>query len=215
MKKTRGKYISAYRKERKRILNFIRRAEKRGYEFKKSIIPKLLKKPTKASVEKLKKLTPEKLYEKATYKLATGKTIKGTEARKLERSISAKKSAETRRRGKKKEAVPSIVFVVLQKIQQLINDARATEHKYSADHLDRILNQEIMTFGMEEVAMALYNTPYYSLELAETALMYNPGSVRHESSIYELLKIIRGNANINNEFDQIIKDDEVDDFEEF
>jgi hypothetical protein len=51
-----------YSKQLKRIKQFIRRAEKRGFIFEEDIIPQKPKKVTKASVRKLEKLTPEKLY---------------------------------------------------------------------------------------------------------------------------------------------------------
>ena len=56
-----------YRKQRRRVQSFVSRAKKRGYQFIENIIPKIPKKITKASVERLKKLTPKKLYEKAEY----------------------------------------------------------------------------------------------------------------------------------------------------
>ena len=56
-----------YSKQLKRIKQFIRRAEKRGFVFEEDIIPQKPKKVTKASVRKLEKLTPEKLYKKSLY----------------------------------------------------------------------------------------------------------------------------------------------------
>lgn len=90
----------AYSKQVKRIKQFIRRAEKRGYQFSEDVLPKRPKRVTQASVRKLAKLTPEKLYKKAVYGgLATdGEIVPATEGVKLERSLRAKKSAETRKR---------------------------------------------------------------------------------------------------------------------
>lgn len=81
-----------YEKQLKRVKQFIQRAEKRGYVFPESVKPKKLKKPTVKSVEKLSKATPEYLYTKAKYTdPTTGKTVKGTEGRKIERKLAAKK----------------------------------------------------------------------------------------------------------------------------
>ena len=66
----------AYSKQVKRIKQFISRAEKRGYQFSEDVLPQRPKRVTQASVRKLAKLTPEKLYQKAVYGgLATGGEI--------------------------------------------------------------------------------------------------------------------------------------------
>ena len=89
----------AYAKQVKRIKQFIRRAEKRGYQFSEDVLPQKPKRVTQASVRKLAKLTPEKLYQKAVYggSASYGEIVTGTEGVKLERSFKAKKAAETRK----------------------------------------------------------------------------------------------------------------------
>lgn len=56
-----------YNKERRRIKQFIKRAENRGYSFEKEMIPQKPKRITKASVNRLHKITPDKLYLGASY----------------------------------------------------------------------------------------------------------------------------------------------------
>ena len=94
----------AYAKERNRIKSFVRRAEKRGYSFPESIIPSIPKRKTEASIRKLKKLTKEVLYSKASYGGETtfGEIVSGKEGLKLERQLRAKRASETRK--EKKEA---------------------------------------------------------------------------------------------------------------
>ena len=89
----------AYSKQVKRIKQFIRRAEKRGYQFSEDTLPQKPKRVTQASVRKLAKLTPDKLYKKAVYGgLASGgEIVSATEGVKLERSLRSKKAAETRK----------------------------------------------------------------------------------------------------------------------
>ena len=89
----------AYAKQVKRIKQFIRRAEKRGYQFTESVIPQKPKRVTQASIRKLAQLTPEKLYQKAVYggEASYGEIIKGTEGIKAERKVRAQKSAQTRK----------------------------------------------------------------------------------------------------------------------
>ena len=87
-----------YKKQRRRIQQFIRRAKKRGYQFPENIIPSIPKKITQKSVERLRKLTPEKLYKKSEYggQASYGEVIKGTKGRELERKQAAQKAKETR-----------------------------------------------------------------------------------------------------------------------
>lgn len=99
-----------YRRERKRIQNFIRRAQKRGYIFADPKtgnmfeLPAIPKKITEASVRRLKKYTPDYLYGKSIRVDAkTGDYEAGPTARKRERSQSAKRSAQTVRRNRERK----------------------------------------------------------------------------------------------------------------
>ena len=93
-----GKRISKaeYNRNVKRIKQFIRRAEKRGYKFPEIKLPK---------GAKIRELTPEKLYKKAVYGGAEtfGEVVPAEQGRKLERSARAKKAAQTRKENKEAE----------------------------------------------------------------------------------------------------------------
>lgn len=88
-----------YAKQVKRIKQFIRRAEKRGYQFSENVLPQKPKKVTQASIRKLAQLTPEKLYQKAVYggEITGGEIVKGEEGIKLERKVRGQKAAQTRK----------------------------------------------------------------------------------------------------------------------
>ncbi len=90
-----------YKKQVRRIKQFIRRAEKRGFSFNFEL-PKKPKRITQASINKLARITPEYLYKKAVYGGAEtfGEVIPALQARKKERSTAAKKAAETRKKSK-------------------------------------------------------------------------------------------------------------------
>lgn len=98
-------YVSDYRRERRRIQNFIRRNERRGFIFDGNILPTIPKRITKASVRRLKKITPEYLYKHSRYggEASQGEIISGVRGRELERSQSAKKAARTRKRNREAE----------------------------------------------------------------------------------------------------------------
>ena len=86
------------KKNLKRIKQFVRRAEKRGYSFSEKAIPKLPKTITEKTLNYYKSITPEKLYKKAIYVSPEGINIKGFERRKQERKYAAEKAARTRKR---------------------------------------------------------------------------------------------------------------------
>ena len=67
MAKKKSQVELEYTKQRRRIQSFIRKHEKEGFHFEENILPAIPKKITKASVSRLKKITPEKLYSKAVY----------------------------------------------------------------------------------------------------------------------------------------------------
>lgn len=93
-----------YFKERNRILNFIREAKKREYYWESEPVPAIPKKITRASIRRLKKITPDSLYDKAKYKdKKTGVIITGKQRRYQERIAAAKKAAKTKARNKARE----------------------------------------------------------------------------------------------------------------
>lgn len=95
----------AYAKERNRLKSFVRRAEKRGYSFPDTLIPSIPKRKTEASIRRLKKLTKDVLYSKATYggEATFGEIVFGKEGLNLERKLRAKKASETRKANKEAE----------------------------------------------------------------------------------------------------------------
>lgn len=91
-----------YARERKRVLQFVRRAEKRGYIFPETVIPKIPKRIRRESINALQRLTPDRLYSKAHYvSPETGEYMSGTRGRKEER----KEKAAARARKKRQEAI--------------------------------------------------------------------------------------------------------------
>lgn len=98
MAKKTNKYKREYQKQRRRIQRSIRRLEKRGY-VTQDILPKIPKNVTEASIRRLQKIDIKEIYKKSVkLDYETGEITPGTLARSKERSESAKKAAETRRR---------------------------------------------------------------------------------------------------------------------
>lgn len=101
-KRKRTQVENEYSKQRKRIQSFIRKHEKEGFYFEENILPSIPKKITKASVSRLKKITPQKLYSKAVYagEPSFGEVVSSYKGRQL-RKQEAKKKREKRQRLKK------------------------------------------------------------------------------------------------------------------
>lgn len=99
-----SKVRSEYNKERRRIQNFLRRAEKRDYIGTEDILPPVPKTVTQASVRRLKKLTANELYKKMKFvDRETGAIYSGTRGREIEREQAGKKAARTRKENREAE----------------------------------------------------------------------------------------------------------------
>lgn len=97
-KKGKPKKPTATQRERKRVQQFIRRAEKRGYLFDEEFKEGL----KSAKYQTLKSYTPEKLYKNAEYvvkrnilEYGRGEIISGSQGRRLERKVATEKARIT------------------------------------------------------------------------------------------------------------------------
>lgn len=91
---------SEYKKARKLLQQKVRRLKKRGYIFEDDFIPNIPKEPTKASINRLKKLS-QNVYKKSKYiDTETGEILTGQEGKKLESQKSALKAKQTRKNKK-------------------------------------------------------------------------------------------------------------------
>lgn len=96
----------AYRKERRRIQRQIRRMENRAYDVP-YLLPDIPKHITKASVNRLKKITTEYLYSRSRYiDTETGEILTGEQGRKKERKEAAQRAAQTRKKRKRESVTP-------------------------------------------------------------------------------------------------------------
>lgn len=147
------KRISATRKEynrqRKRIQNFISRNKKRGFLFDENILPKIPKRVTKASVNRLKKLTPEKLYSKAKHlDTETGEITKGLQASK---ELRRKAREEKKRRKKQKDDTITFEDIVISNTLARVSQFRSELVPVFENWMDRLIQDN----GRLEVAKML------------------------------------------------------------
>ena len=182
-----------FQKQQRRIRDFMRRAEKRGYTFEGFEIPQMPKRVTKASVERLKELTAIKLYGKAQYTVPVSKdlpeafVISGKKGRQLERKIAAQKGQETKKKrlvavykydedtgeitGRPIPGVPKESEIILNALSSLIEQYPSK----GADIMKKALAFEIEKYGQEAVAAAMQNVPEDVIKDAENFLHYSGG----------------------------------------
>lgn len=123
----------AYQKERRRLLQAVRKAEKQGYIFPENIVPKLPKRVTKKQLEKIQKTKPKQLYKKAKFVYQeTGEVISAEQRKQDIKQEAIKKAKETRKKTKKISAssVPthyptiSIIDTIRDRILELTREAK-------------------------------------------------------------------------------------------
>ena len=192
-----------YKKEVNRLNRFIKQAEKRGYRFEQNTIPRQVKRPTKASIERLKKIKNADLYAKATALSETGKVITGTEKRKEEKRLASKKAWQTKRRKQdekqleemQQNKIESNPFnmgqIVYRKIKSLISDFWEDKGK-GARLLKDELETQINSYGFNAVMYSISQAPSDVLELSEKVAKYRSGSPQSVNALTNLSNLIIG-----------------------
>jgi hypothetical protein len=100
----------AYQKERKRLLQAINRAEKKGYVFDENLVPNVPKRVTQKALERIRQTKPNQLYSKAVYlDQDTGEVIPALERKKEVRRQASKRAYEKRK--KEKAFYPTIDII--------------------------------------------------------------------------------------------------------
>lgn len=202
----------AYNKEVNRINRFIKAAQKRGFLFNQKTLPPRPKKITQASVSRLKKITPDVLYKKATYMTEDYKFLSGEEGRKRERQLAAEKAAKKHPRKSKTakpkpKGPPSIVDAVLATIEDLIarfpdgNVWTEWQYKIHEKHknmLEGMLNTQIMLYGRPIIALRLEKAAAEVVSLAEAIIYGDSKEEDFQIDIQTFARIIKG-ENLNNQ----------------
>lgn len=143
-----------YDKQRKRLKQAIRRAEKQGYIFSEDILPKKPKRITKASVRRLAKITPELIRQKGKFLIEeTGEIIpvKGNKAV-IKQEITRKKQERTHA---EPQYLPSFSSNVIQRFKSYILGFPPAIYEM----LMPLINTLIHDIGEDGVATALENMP--------------------------------------------------------
>lgn len=216
----RKKTISAeYKQKRRQLIKKVEGMESRGFFFDRQVIPKEPKKPTKASIRAIEKLSKD-IYKKARYvDITTGELMTGEQGRAHERSMAGKraaltkriysdprqvKSAEeeeferTRREQDKADSQLALSETSLQEGEMVLTgiynmiDSVGRRKSKAAEHLRSVLDREITTRGRDNVARSLAGNASEAIEAAAVAINYGEGDGRHDAAVQELQRIITG-----------------------
>lgn len=171
----------AYQKERRRLLQAVRRAEKQGYIFPEDVVPELPKRVTKKQLEKIQKIKPKDLYKKAEFVYEeTGEVVPAEQRKQEVKQEATIKAKETRKR-KKKISTPSVpTYYPTISIIDTIRD-RLSELTREAKPPVPIENRK-----NELLAIFEDNVTQYDDNISE----YEHYLEAHESEIAELLNVI-------------------------
>ena len=176
----------AYQKERRRLLQAIRRAEKQGYIFPEDIVPEVPKKVTKKQLEKIQKTKPKQLYKKAEFVYKeTGEVVPAEQRKQEVKQEAIRKAKETRKR-KKKISIPSVpTYYPTISIIDTIRD-RISELTREAKPPIPIENRKNELLAIFEDNLTLYS---------DNIIEYEHYLEEHESEIADLLNVISYDSN--------------------
>ena len=184
---------------RRNIKRTMRSLEKRGY-----IIPENVKQQIdKGKYQTLKSYQKEgyrKLYENITAEV-NGQTVSGRRKRNLEREQAAQKAAQTKRA--KQSSVPSVEIPQQPSIDDLPNEGEITYYTLlsliaqnpgkGAARLQKILDDEIGSYGLQAVIRGLAQAHEEAIEDAEKVVNYWDYSEEEVAdATNELINILRG-----------------------
>ena len=176
----------AYQKERRRLLQAIRRAEKQGYIFPEDIVPKVPKRITKKRLEKIQKTKPKQLYKKAKFVYQeTGEVVPAEQRKQEVKQEAIRKAKETRKR-KKKISTPNVpTYYPTITIIDTIRD-RISELTREAKPPIPIENRKNELLAIFEDNLTLYS---------DNIIEYEHYLEEHESEIADLLNVISYDSN--------------------
>ena len=193
-RKTVRQVVKAYRKA---VSNFFRKARsmaRRGYVVD-AVLPKEPKKITEASVRRIKKISSN-LYKKSYYVTEEGEVISGVEGRKYERSRSAKKAAETRKRKKQESSIKYDWEIAIEWLYSLVNEVNKKGYPNVASAIKDIIDAAIVRTSERDVGLIVVQAPddvrQTIQEICEAA--YSADSSKYSYALSKLSQLLGGGA---------------------
>nr|DAM19883.1 MAG TPA: hypothetical protein [Caudoviricetes sp.] len=194
-----------YRKQRRRVQQAVRRLEKIGYIFDENVVPKIPKKVTKASVQRLAKITPEKLREKSEYII--GEEVVKYKTHKKEIKQEIKIIRESLKQEQKKtviDYIPTVSYIdnFRETVINSLPDSRAFYHGRNEPALFKdfsgykniiisLLDDSIAENGVEYVERLLEENAETLSDYIEGA-QYDSDEYRVEHNLISVANILKG-----------------------
>lgn len=212
-RKTVRSVVKAYRKA---VSNFFRKGRsmaRRGYVID-AVLPKEPKKITEASVRRIKKISAN-LYKKSYYVTEEGEVISGEEGRKYERSRSAKKAAETRKRKKQESSIRYDWQIAFDWLEGIIAQVAEKGSQRVASAIRDIVDAAVIRTSEREVGMIIVSQQDEVLqsiqEIAEA--FYSAQSGKYSYAVSKLSQLLGGGAITAAQFSEYESADEDGEYE--
>ena len=195
-RKTVRPVIKAYRKAVSAFFRKVRSMARRGYVID-AVLPKEPKKITEASVRRIKKISSN-LYKKSYFVTEEGEVISGEEGRKYERSRSAKKAAETRKRNKRIGETPIRYDweIAIEWLYSLVNEVNKKGYPNVARAIKDIIDAAIVRTSERDVGLIVVQAPddvrQTIQEICEAA--YSADSSKYSYALSKLSQLLGGGA---------------------
>ena len=195
-RKTVRPVVKAFRKAVSAFLRKTRSMARRGYVIG-AVLPEEPKKITEASVRRIKKISAN-LYKKSYYVTEEGEVISGEEGRKYERSRSAKKAAETRKRNKRIGETPIRYDweIAIEWLYSLVNEVNKKGYPNVARAIKDIIDSAIVRTSERDVGLIVVQAPddvrQTIQEICEAA--YSADSSKYSYALSKLSQLLGGGA---------------------
>ena len=212
-RKTVRQVVKAYRKA---VSNFFRKARsmaRRGYVID-AVLPEEPKKITEASVRRIKKISSN-LYKKSYYVTEEGEVISGEEGRKYERSRSARKAAETRKRKKQESSIRYDWQIAFDWLEGIIKQVEERGMERVANAIRDIVDAAVIRTSEREVGMIIVSQQGDVLqsiqEIAEA--FYSAQSGKYSYAVSKLSQLLGGGTITAAQFSEYESADEDGEYE--
>lgn len=193
-RKTVRPVVKAFRKAVSAFFRKARSMAKRGYVID-AVLPKEPKKITEASVRRIKKISSD-LYKKSYYVTEEGEVISGEEGRKYERSRSARKAAETRKRKKQESSIRYDWEIAIEWLYSLVNEVNKKGYPNVARAIKDIIDAAIVRTSERDVGLIVVQAPddvrQTIQEICEAA--YSADSSKYSYALSKLSQLLGGGA---------------------
>lgn len=193
-RKTVRPVVKEFRKAVSAFFRKVRSMARRGYVID-AVLPKEPKKITEASVRRIKKISSN-LYKKSYYVTDEGEVISGVEGRKYERSRSAKKAAETRKRKKQESSIKYDWEIAIEWLYSLVNEVNKKGYPNVARAIKDIIDAAIVRTSERDVGLIVVHAPddvrQTIQEICEAA--YSADSSKYSYALSKLSQLLGGGA---------------------